>query len=66
MDDARNAQVSGGRTCSVCGAVAPPDDDGAVLAWSTSVEDGRRRDVCPACTRANVRSIEGKLPEAWW
>ena len=22
--------------------------------------------VCAACTRANVRSIEAKLPEEWW
>jgi hypothetical protein len=66
VDDAEKAQVSGGRTCSVCGAVARPDDAGAALAWSTAVEDGRRRDVCPICTRSNVRSIEGKLPEEWW
>ena len=54
------------RTCSVCGTVAAPDDEGAALSWSTSVERGRRRAVCPACTRANVRSIEGKLTEEWW
>jgi hypothetical protein len=66
MDDAGNAQVSGGRTCSVCGAIAGADDGGAVLTWSTSVDEGRRRDVCPNCTRTNVRSIEGKLREEWW
>ena len=66
MDDAGNAQVSGPRTCSVCGVVAAAYEGGALLTWSTSVEDGRRRDVCPKCTRANVRSIEGKLDEEWW
>jgi hypothetical protein len=66
MTDPGNAQVNDPRSCSVCGAVAAPDDVGAALAWSTSVEGSRRRDVCPACTRTNVRSIEGKLPEEWW
>jgi hypothetical protein len=50
----------------VCGVVAAASEGSALLTWSTSVEDGRRRDVCPACTRANVRSIEGKLDEEWW
>jgi hypothetical protein len=36
--------------------------------WSFSVEDRGRRLVytCPDCTRANIRSIEGKLPEEYW
>ena len=66
MDDAGNTQVSGERTCSVCGTVASTDDAGTALTWSTSVEHGRRHDVCATCTRANVRSIEGKLAEEWW
>jgi hypothetical protein len=66
MDQPENAQVGGPRTCSACGVVAEPGDAAAVLAWSTSVEDGRRRHVCPACTRTHVRSIEGKLSEEWW
>ncbi len=35
--------------------------------WSFAVEDhGRLTYQCPDCVRANIRAIEGKLPEEWW
>jgi hypothetical protein len=40
--------------------------DHADLSWSVAIEDGRRRDVCPTCTRTNVRSIEARLTDEWW
>jgi hypothetical protein len=58
-------------TCSLCGTVAGPGDgdvdDGVPLGWMVEL-DGRRGRVavCPACAREHVRSIEGKLDQAWW
>jgi hypothetical protein len=49
-------------SCARCGTVAAP----APLDWSCAREDGRERWLCPPCTRENVRSIEGRLDEAWW
>jgi hypothetical protein len=66
MVEPGNAEVNGPRTCSVCGTASAVGGGIADLAWSTAVEDGRRLDLCPDCTRRNVRSIEGKLPEQWW
>jgi endogenous inhibitor of DNA gyrase (YacG/DUF329 family) len=59
------------RTCSRCGkqAEAPAGDDaGAMpLGWSFGIEpDGRMTFTCPECARANIRAIEGKLPEEYW
>jgi hypothetical protein len=54
------------RTCGGCGETSTGSDDRADLSWSTSVENGRRLDLCPVCTRANVRAIEGKLRSEWW
>jgi hypothetical protein len=38
------------------------------LGWMLDVDErtGRRNVVCPVCARAHVRSIEGKLDQAWW
>jgi hypothetical protein len=50
--------------CQRCGqpasSVPPP------LGWSSGHERGRTVWVCEACTRRNLRSIEGKLAEDWW
>ena len=54
--------------CATCGAV-PGDDDAAALAritWTRGVENGRDVWTCDACSRAHLRSIEGKLDSAWW
>jgi len=34
--------------------------------WSFGVENGRVTYLCPDCARANIRAIEGKLPEEYW
>lgn len=50
--------------CSRCGTVA----GGAELPVDWSFATGRRgiEPLCPACTRTNLRAIEGRLPEEWW
>jgi hypothetical protein len=51
-----------GVTCAGCGtgAGSPP------ITWS--VQHGSRGAtwLCERCTRENLRSIEGRLDEAWW
>ena len=50
-------------TCSVCGATVegqPP------LTWSVSTGPRGVQRTCGPCTREHLRSIEGKLDEAWW
>ena len=56
------------RSCSRCGIQADGPDDGVPPGWSFGVEAGGKRVTytCPDCTRANIRSIEGKLPEEYW
>lgn len=49
-------------TCSACGATCAQ----APLTWSVSTGPRGVQRVCDRCTRANLRSIEGKLDEAWW
>ncbi|MDT4957530.1 MAG: hypothetical protein QOD31_1329 [Pseudonocardiales bacterium] len=58
-------------TCSICGRVADPVEDGnPPLTWCADVvetRDGNRtRWVCAECTRKHVRSIEAKLDQQWW
>ncbi|EYT84111.1 MULTISPECIES: hypothetical protein [unclassified Streptomyces] len=49
-------------SCAHCGTPAdePPPT------WTCSVEDGVRRYFCDACSRAHLRSIEGRLDSARW
>jgi hypothetical protein len=56
------------RTCSHCGRwEEAPQDDVMPLGWSFGIEtDGRLTYACPDCVRANIRAIEGKLPEEYW
>ena len=49
--------------CGVCGAAAP---EGAPATWSMQSSERGLTMICDDCTRANIRSIEGKLDEAWW
>ncbi len=50
-------------TCDFCGTRAPV---GETLAWTTAVERGRRQTFCVACSRSNLRAMEGKLDSEWW
>lgn len=61
--------------CDFCGTTPPPADPGLPstdpglplpLTWTTSVENGRRRVFCAACSREHLRAIEGKLDSEWW
>ena len=54
------------RTCARCGTQAECPDDGLPEGWSMATEGKRVEYHCGPCVRANIRSIEGKLPEEWW
>jgi hypothetical protein len=41
-------------------------DGGLPEGWSIVTENRRVEYQCSACVRANIRSIEGKLPEEYW
>ena len=49
-------------TCGVCGTVV--EDRPAT--WSLQVSERGQVWLCERCTRENLRSIEGRLDEAWW
>ena len=51
-------------TCSLCGRRA--DGPGDALTWTRAVENGRELAFCDACSRDNIRSIEGKLDSEFW
>lgn len=53
-------------TCARCGAVGDGGEGSLPLGWSLATEDERVEYLCPACVRANIRSIEGKLPGEYW
>jgi len=54
------------RTCSRCGTTAEAPAEGLPEGWSIEVERGGVHYQCVSCVRANIRSIEGKLPEEYW
>jgi hypothetical protein len=50
--------------CAGCGVLAP---DGEVPAtWTFQVSERGATYLCEGCARQNLRSIEGRLDEAWW
>jgi hypothetical protein len=49
--------------CAVCGTLAA---EGVPPTWSMQHSERGLQIVCDECTRANIRSIEGRLDEAWW
>jgi hypothetical protein len=49
-------------TCAVCGTSL----EERPATWSLQVSERGARWICERCTRDNLRSIEGKLDEAWW
>ncbi|MFL6145204.1 MAG: hypothetical protein ACJ72N_25500 [Labedaea sp.] len=52
--------------CARCGRSRATEAPLQALAWV--VENGARGRhwLCPACARAHVRDIEGKLPDEYW
>lgn len=52
------------RVCDLCGRQEA--EVALTLSWTTSVENGRRRSYCDACSRQNLRSMEGKLDAEYW
>ncbi|MFE2280907.1 hypothetical protein ACFXAE_27530 [Streptomyces sp. NPDC059454] len=48
--------------CARCGTRA----EGPQPTWTFSVEDGVRLHYCEACSRDNLRAIEGRLDSRWW
>lgn len=55
------------RSCSLCGTMAEAPEGGLPEGWSMDVDTrGRLSFQCPRCVRANIRAIEGKLPEEYW
>ncbi len=55
------------RTCDFCGRREDEEpDDLTRLAWTTAVENGRRRTFCAACSREHLRSAEARLDSEWW
>jgi hypothetical protein len=54
------------RTCSYCGTQVEAPPDGLPEGWSMVTEKRRVEYQCASCVRANIRSIEGKLPEEYW
>ncbi|WP_157901096.1 hypothetical protein [Streptomyces davaonensis] len=61
-DDADSAPERQPLVCAGCGATS----DGPKPTWTCSVENGERRYFCDACSRQNLRAIEGRLDSAWW
>ncbi len=49
--------------CARCGT---PADGPPPATWTCSVENGVREYFCDACSRENLRAIEGRLDSAWW
>ncbi len=50
--------------CDHCGTTE--HEDTPPLTWSLGMEGGRVRRYCEDCTRAHVRSMEGKLDPTYW
>ena len=50
-------------TCSVCGITTEGE---TLLTWALSIGPRGVQRTCERCTREHLRSIEGKLGEAWW
>jgi hypothetical protein len=61
-DDGGSAAEPEPLVCARCGTRA----EGPQPTWTFSVEDGARRHYCEACSRDNLRAIEGRLDAQWW
>jgi hypothetical protein len=54
------------RTCARCGTSEEAPADGLPDGWSMGTGERGAEFHCEACTRANIRSIEAKLPDEYW
>jgi len=54
------------RSCTRCGLRAVTTTGGLPEGWSLATERRGVLFLCAACTRTNLRAIEGKLDEGWW
>jgi hypothetical protein len=61
-DETRDDAAARAATCAVCGVTVPE----LPATWSSQAGERGRTYLCDRCTRENLRSIEGKLDEAWW
>jgi hypothetical protein len=53
--------------CARCGKQRAADCSPAeAMSWSSERDRGRLTWLCPECSRAHVRDIEGKLPVEYW
>ncbi|MCP2167896.1 hypothetical protein [Goodfellowiella coeruleoviolacea] len=52
--------------CYRCDQRQDRDDPVEALTWVPEREGQRLRWLCPACARAHVREIEGKLSHEYW
>ncbi|MGW4567993.1 hypothetical protein ACWEN3_38330 [Streptomyces sp. NPDC004561] len=50
----------------VCARCGTPAAGTQPVTWTCSVENGARQYFCEACSRENLRAIEGRLDSAWW
>lgn len=55
-------RVRGVTSCAVCGTVV----EELPATWSSQTSERGTSWLCEQCTRDNLRSIEGRLDEAWW
>jgi hypothetical protein len=53
------------RTCSRCGSMEKCPARGIPADWSIATEGERVEFICVRCVRANLRAIEGKLPQEY-
>ena len=50
-------------SCAVCGTTVEGE---LPVTWSSQTSARGLTWLCDRCTRENLRSIEGRLDEAWW
>jgi hypothetical protein len=61
----QDEQVQAVPVCGTCGRAASSVGL-AQVTWARGSENGRDVWTCDQCSRAHLRSIEGKLDSAWW
>jgi hypothetical protein len=61
-DDERTDEQRPVVVCALCAA----REQGPPPTWSSQTGPRGTSWLCTACTRQNLRSIEGRLDEAWW